>query len=188
MDLPMEPINRIEATREIRARYDDVEVVALTSFVDEDRVYAALAAGTRIRIDRVPSTRSTANARAARPLNRPICMMNGAARGRTLARMSKAGEVMDRRDERITEWRDAGDRVLSAYKAWCAATRSDRHELYVDFLHALRREERAAWQVGHARSGQGAADAGKERVGSSASTARSSGSSTSPGARAKSSS
>ena len=45
MDLRMEPVNGIEATREIRARYDDVEVVALTSFVNEERVHAALAAG-----------------------------------------------------------------------------------------------------------------------------------------------
>ena len=73
--------------------------------------------------------------------------MTGAARRRTLARMSKAGEVVDPRAEHIREWRDAGDRVLQAYRAWCAATRSDRHELYVDFLDALRREERAAWRV-----------------------------------------
>lgn len=45
MDLEMEPVDGIQATREIRSRYDDVEVVALTSFVEEDRVHAALDAG-----------------------------------------------------------------------------------------------------------------------------------------------
>src|SRR4051794_23552133 len=45
MDLQMEPLDGIESTREIRARYDDVEVVALTSFAEEERVHAALAAG-----------------------------------------------------------------------------------------------------------------------------------------------
>ena len=75
-------------------------------------------------------------------------MMTGAARRRTLARMSKVGEVVDPRAEHIREWRDAGDRVLRSYRALCAATRRDHHELYVDFLHALRREERAARQVG----------------------------------------
>ena len=45
MDLHMEPIDGIESTREVRARYDDVEVVALTSFGEDDRVHAALAAG-----------------------------------------------------------------------------------------------------------------------------------------------
>lgn len=61
--------------------------------------------------------------------------------------MSKAGEVVDPRAEHTREWRDAGNRVVRTYRAWCAATRSDRHELYVDFLAALRREERAAQQV-----------------------------------------
>jgi DNA-binding NarL/FixJ family response regulator len=45
MDLKMERGDGIEATREIRARYDDVKVVVLTSFGDDDRVHAALRAG-----------------------------------------------------------------------------------------------------------------------------------------------
>jgi DNA-binding NarL/FixJ family response regulator len=45
MDLLMEPLDGIETTRRIRARYDDVEIVALTSFAEEGRVHAALEAG-----------------------------------------------------------------------------------------------------------------------------------------------
>jgi DNA-binding NarL/FixJ family response regulator len=45
MDLQMEPIDGIELTRQIRTRYSDVEVVALTSFGEEERVRAALEAG-----------------------------------------------------------------------------------------------------------------------------------------------
>jgi len=45
MDLQMAPPDGIESTRRIRARYDDVEVVALTSFAEEERIQAALAAG-----------------------------------------------------------------------------------------------------------------------------------------------
>ena len=45
MDLQMMPMDGIEVTRRIRARYDDIEVVALTSFGEEERVYAALEAG-----------------------------------------------------------------------------------------------------------------------------------------------
>jgi DNA-binding NarL/FixJ family response regulator len=45
MDLQMSPLDGIESTRRIRARYDDVEVVALTSFGEEARVHAALEAG-----------------------------------------------------------------------------------------------------------------------------------------------
>jgi DNA-binding NarL/FixJ family response regulator len=45
MDLQMQPVDGIESTRQIRARYSDVEVVALTSFAEEERVQAALEAG-----------------------------------------------------------------------------------------------------------------------------------------------
>jgi DNA-binding NarL/FixJ family response regulator len=45
MDLQMAPVDGIEATREIRSRYHDVEVVALTSFGEEERIHAALQAG-----------------------------------------------------------------------------------------------------------------------------------------------
>jgi DNA-binding NarL/FixJ family response regulator len=45
MDLKMEPLDGIESTRRIRNLYDDVEVVALTSFGEEERVHAALEAG-----------------------------------------------------------------------------------------------------------------------------------------------
>jgi DNA-binding NarL/FixJ family response regulator len=45
MDLQMAPLDGIESTRLIRARYDDVQVVALTSFGEDARVHAALDAG-----------------------------------------------------------------------------------------------------------------------------------------------
>jgi DNA-binding NarL/FixJ family response regulator len=45
MDLQMEPVDGIESTRRIRERYDDLEVVALTSFGEAQRVHAALEAG-----------------------------------------------------------------------------------------------------------------------------------------------
>jgi DNA-binding NarL/FixJ family response regulator len=45
MDLQMAPVDGIEATRRVRALYDDIEVVALTSFAEEERVHAALEAG-----------------------------------------------------------------------------------------------------------------------------------------------
>jgi len=45
MDLQMAPLDGIESTRLIRARYGEIEVVALTSFADDERVRAALQAG-----------------------------------------------------------------------------------------------------------------------------------------------
>jgi DNA-binding NarL/FixJ family response regulator len=45
MDLQMRPVDGIESTRRVRARYDDVEIVALTSFGEPERVQRALEAG-----------------------------------------------------------------------------------------------------------------------------------------------
>jgi DNA-binding NarL/FixJ family response regulator len=45
MDLQMAPTDGIETTREVRALYNHIEVVALTSFAEEERVHAALEAG-----------------------------------------------------------------------------------------------------------------------------------------------
>ena len=45
MDLQMAPIDGIESTRQVRALYEDIEVVAFTSIAEEERVHAALQAG-----------------------------------------------------------------------------------------------------------------------------------------------
>jgi DNA-binding NarL/FixJ family response regulator len=45
MDLQMQPVDGIESTRRIRARFEGVEVVALTSFAKSELVKAALEAG-----------------------------------------------------------------------------------------------------------------------------------------------
>jgi DNA-binding NarL/FixJ family response regulator len=45
MDLLMEPLDGIEAIRQIRSRYSEIEVVVLTSFGEEKRVHAALEVG-----------------------------------------------------------------------------------------------------------------------------------------------
>jgi DNA-binding NarL/FixJ family response regulator len=45
MDMKMEPLDGVESTRRILARYDDLAVVALTSFSNEQRVRDALDAG-----------------------------------------------------------------------------------------------------------------------------------------------
>jgi DNA-binding NarL/FixJ family response regulator len=45
MDLAMEPVDGVTATRELRATLPEVEVVAVTSLIDQSRVQAALEAG-----------------------------------------------------------------------------------------------------------------------------------------------
>ncbi|MBN8909419.1 MAG: response regulator transcription factor, partial [Rhodospirillales bacterium] len=45
MDLLMPRMDGIAATAAIKAQFPDIEVVALTSFIEEEKVHAALAAG-----------------------------------------------------------------------------------------------------------------------------------------------
>jgi DNA-binding NarL/FixJ family response regulator len=45
MDLLMQPMDGITATAAIKERYPDVEVVAVTSFIEEEKVHAVLQAG-----------------------------------------------------------------------------------------------------------------------------------------------
>jgi DNA-binding NarL/FixJ family response regulator len=45
MDLLMEPMDGVAATAAIKERYPEVEVVAVTSYVEEEKVHAALEAG-----------------------------------------------------------------------------------------------------------------------------------------------
>ena len=58
----------------------------------------------------------------------------------------------------LLEWRDDAKLVGRAYRAWCAADKRDRQRLYVSFLDALTREERAAHQLERVISTLGTAD------------------------------
>jgi DNA-binding NarL/FixJ family response regulator len=67
MDLLMTPLDGVEATRRIHARYDGVAVVALTSYSESDRVHAALAAGASgYVLKTAPAEEVVAAVRAAR--------------------------------------------------------------------------------------------------------------------------
>jgi hypothetical protein len=71
---------------------------------------------------------------------------------------AEVGEPADLRAEHVKQWRHAAKRVPRTYKAWCAAGWRDRQDLYVSFLDALRREERAARRVERDASALGAQD------------------------------
>ena len=64
MDLLMPVMDGIAATAEIKQRFPDVEVVALTSFIEEERVTAALEAGATATCSRTP-TPTTSRSRSA---------------------------------------------------------------------------------------------------------------------------
>jgi DNA-binding NarL/FixJ family response regulator len=113
MDLKMAPVDGIVSTREIRTRYIGVEVVALTSFGEEGRVYAALEAGAsgyllkdsdasevsaairaahrgELQLDPAVARRLTLSLRAGRP---GAAAGNLTAREREILRLLGAGEA-----------------------------------------------------------------------------------------------
>jgi hypothetical protein len=70
----------------------------------------------------------------------------------------QAGDAAGRSLQMLLEWRDDAKRVGHAYTAWSSADRRDRQRLYVSFLEALTREERAAHQLERGISTLGSAD------------------------------
>jgi DNA-binding NarL/FixJ family response regulator len=103
MDLQMEPVDGIEATRQIRARHEDVEVVAVTSFVEEERVHAALDAGASGYI--LKDAEPDEVAAAVRAAHRGELQLDAAVARRLMAslrapkRQDPAGELTDRERE-----------------------------------------------------------------------------------------
>jgi DNA-binding NarL/FixJ family response regulator len=92
MDLKMEPLDGIELTREVRARYDDVEVVALTSFGEEARVHAALEAGASGYLLKDAHADEVAN--AVRAAHRGELQLDPAVAGRLMSSL-RAGPRHD---------------------------------------------------------------------------------------------
>ena len=82
---------------------------------------------------------------------------SAAAPALELSPRADVADAAGMRGEHLREWRDAAKLVVSAYKAWCAANSRDRQELYISFVHALGREERAARQVERDAAGPAAA-------------------------------
>jgi DNA-binding NarL/FixJ family response regulator len=102
MDLQMEPVDGIEATRQIRADHDDVEVVALTSFVEAERVTAALEAGASGYILKDADPEEVAG--AVRSAHRGELQLDPAIARRLMASLSRrpqdpAQELTDRERE-----------------------------------------------------------------------------------------
>jgi DNA-binding NarL/FixJ family response regulator len=100
MDLEMKPLDGIESTRAIRARYDDVEIVVLTSFGETERVRAALEAGASgYLLKDTDVDRIAAAVRAARHGD----MQLDAALGRSLVAATESPQHNAELTERETE-------------------------------------------------------------------------------------
>lgn len=81
---------------------------------------------------------------------------SAAAPALELSPRADVGDPTGMRDEHLRQWRDAANQVVSAYKAWCAGNWRDQQVLYISFVDALGREERAAKRVERDASALGA--------------------------------
>lgn len=89
MELQMAPVDGIESTRLVRARYDDIEVVALTSLVDEERVRAALQAGALGYV--LKDSKADDVAAAVRAVHRGELQVDPAVATRLMSSLREAG-------------------------------------------------------------------------------------------------
>ena len=96
MDLQMAPVDGIESTRQVRALYNDVEVVALTSFAEEERVHAALEAGASGYL--LKDSDADDVAAAVRAAHRGQLQLDAAVARRLMSSLHKPGD-----DDRISE-------------------------------------------------------------------------------------
>lgn len=101
MDLAMAPMDGVAATHEIRTRWPDVEIVALTSFAEEERVLAALDAGASAYLikDAAPEELAV----AIRAAHRGEIHLDGAVTRRMLGRPGRAPDPLGVLTERERE-------------------------------------------------------------------------------------
>lgn len=62
MDLVMDEMDGIEATREIMSAWPEAKIIIVTSFIDDEKVYPALEAGAKSYLLKTSAAREIANA------------------------------------------------------------------------------------------------------------------------------
>lgn len=90
MDLVMEGMDGVTATREIRRALPDVRVIVLTSFLDDDKVYPILEAGAMSYL--LKTSRAPEIAAAIRAAMRGEPVLEARVTGKVLSRMRSTGE------------------------------------------------------------------------------------------------
>jgi DNA-binding NarL/FixJ family response regulator len=91
MDLRMPGLDGVEATRRIKARHPHVEVIVLTTYADDESIFAALRAGARgyLTKDAASEEIATAIARVAAG----EAMLDPTVQARVLDRLNSAAEA-----------------------------------------------------------------------------------------------
>jgi two-component system, NarL family, response regulator LiaR len=87
MDLVMEPMDGIEATKEIVRVLDDPKIIVLTSFIDDDKVYPVIEAGALSYLLKTSKAKDIAAAIRAAMKGEPV--LEAQVTGKMLSRMRR---------------------------------------------------------------------------------------------------
>ncbi|HEX7063735.1 MAG TPA: response regulator transcription factor [Bacillales bacterium] len=90
MDLVMEGMDGVEATRQICQVLDDVKIIVLTSFIDDDKVVPVLEAGAFSYL--LKTSKASEIAEAIRAANRGESILEAKVTGKVLSRMRRSDE------------------------------------------------------------------------------------------------
>ncbi len=101
MDLVMPGMNGVEATGEIRRRHPDIQIIALTSFPEEDLVQSVLKAGAISYLLKDVSAHDLANAIRAAHAGRPTLSPEAAEALIHQVREPKLGADLTKREREV---------------------------------------------------------------------------------------
>jgi DNA-binding NarL/FixJ family response regulator len=109
MDVRLSDGSGIEATREIRARHPETRVLMLTSFADDEALFASIMAGASGYV--LKQVRSDDLLRAIRAVGAGESLLDPAVTSAVLDRLRKGKHLM--RDERLARLTPQEERILT---------------------------------------------------------------------------
>ena len=109
MDVRLADGSGIEATREIRSRRPDTAVLMLTSFADDDALFASIMAGAAGYV--LKQIRGDDLVRAIRAVGRGESLLDPAVTGSVLARLRKGKHLLE--DEKLARLSAQEEHILS---------------------------------------------------------------------------
>jgi two-component system response regulator DevR len=109
MDVRLADGSGIEATREIRSRRPDTAVLMLTSFADDDALFASIMAGAAGYV--LKQIKGDDLVRAIRAVGRGESLLDPAVTGTVLARLRKGKHLLE--DEKLSRLSAQEERILT---------------------------------------------------------------------------
>lgn len=91
MDLVMDEMDGIEATREIMSAWPEAKIIIVTSFIDDEKVYPALEAGAKSYLLKTSAAREIAN--AIRMTYKGDSVLEPEVTGKMMKRLTRAQET-----------------------------------------------------------------------------------------------